>query len=192
MPRSNKPRPGRRSSPRADSLSPPRTAFDDALRSLAYRRLSEGEVRERLGRKHGAADVEEAVAKLKEYRFLDDDALIADYARDRLRHSPRSAELIEAELERRGIAAEHFRRIFAPAFPEYDPLETALYALKAQFKGSALKKLKESPPQSRREKVLRFLKSRGFDYETMQEAWEEFRGKIPPSPDDNSEDYYLE
>ncbi len=148
----------------------PRTAFDDACRALARRRLTETEVRQRLGRRHSAADIETAVRKLKEYRFLDDDALIADYVRERLRLAPRSRELMEAELEKRGIASDDFYRVFSRVFPEYDESEVARSALLTQ-----IKQLMKAPAQGRRERTLRFLRSRGFSYEVMLDAWEWFR-----------------
>jgi regulatory protein len=147
-----------------------RTAFDDALHSLARRRLTEAEIRSRLARRHGEVEVDEAVVKLKDYRFLDDVALITDYTSDRLRYSPRSAELIEAELARRGIDSDTFRRLFAAEFPDYEESEVAQRALNSQAKA-----LLKASPQGRRERALRFLRSRGFSYETMMEAWEQFR-----------------
>jgi regulatory protein len=152
----------------------PRTAFDDACRALARRRLTEAEVRQRLGRRYSATDIESAIQKLKEYRFLDDDALIADYVRERLRLAPRSRELLEAELEKRGIGSDDFRRVFEQEFSGYDELEVARSALKAQ-----IKQLLKVPAQGRREKALRFLRSRGFSYEVMLDVWDRFRRQSP-------------
>lgn len=152
-------------------MSPPsRTAFDDACRALARRRLTEAELRARLARRHSEAEIGKAMVKLREYRFVDDDALISDYVRDRLKLSPRSAELIEAELVRRGIEPENFRRVFEANFPEYDEMEVARRALQVK-----LKTLMKSPPQGRRERVLRFLSSRGFSYEVISDLWEAVR-----------------
>ena len=152
----------------------PPSAFDDACRSLARRRLTEAEIRLRLSRRHPDTEIKEAIRKLREYRYLDDDALIADYARDRMLHSPRSAELIEAELERRGIEPDHFRRIFEAEFPNYNEREVARRALR-QHSRAILSGSKKATPQAQRERALRFLRSRGFSYEAMLEAWEEFR-----------------
>ena len=157
-------------SARGGSATKPRTAFDDACRSLARRRLTETEVRQRLSRRHSEAEIDAAIEKLKEYRFLDDESLIADYTRDRLQRSPRSAELIEAELQRRGIDPENFRRILEGEFPDYDELEVARRALETKSKS-----LMKSPLQGRRERALRFLRGRGFSYEAMLGAWEWFR-----------------
>jgi regulatory protein len=136
--------------------------------------LTQAEIEQRLSRRHDEREIKQAVRKLKEYRFLDDDVLIADFARDRLRHSPRSAELIEAELERRGIEPDHFRRVFAAEFPDYDELEVARAALR-QHQRALTAPSKKSAPQAQRERALRFLRSRGFSYDVMLEAWEEFR-----------------
>lgn len=150
------------------SKSPPRSAFDDACRALARRRLTEAEVCNRLRRCHAESEINRAIEKLRGYRFLDDETLIVDYVRDRLKFSPRSAELIAAELSRRGIEPDDFRRIFEREFPDYDELETARRALDRQSKS-----LLKSKPQDRRQRTLRFLRSRGFSYEVMMEVWEE-------------------
>lgn len=154
-------------SARGGSKPVQRTAFDDACRSLARRRLTESEVGQRLLKRHSKADTDEALQKLKEYRFIDDDALIADYVRDRLKLSPRSARLIQVELSRRGIAPEDFRRIFEAEFPEYDEMEVARRALQTKMKS-----ITKYPPQGRRERALRFLAGRGFSYETISEVWD--------------------
>ncbi len=146
--------------------------------------MTEAEIRARLSRCYTGSQVEEAMAKLKEYRFLDDEALITDYTRGRLHLSPRSARLICAELERRGIAEEDFLRVFRVEFPDYDEFQTALKALKDQFRSSALKSMSALPPQKSRDKVLRFLVSRGFSYEVMMAAWEEFRKGIKIKSDE--------
>jgi regulatory protein len=144
------------------------SAFDDACRALGRRRLTETEVRKRLIKRHSAPEIEEAVAKLKEYRFLDDDALIVDYTKDRLNFSPRSARLIEFELSRRGIDPDHFRRVFEKEFPDYDEVEVARRALKTR-----LKRLQDLPKQGRRQRALRFLSSRGFSWDVISEVWRE-------------------
>jgi len=158
----------------ASAAAAPLSAFDDACRSLARRRLTEAEIRLRLSRRHPETEIKAAIRKLRDYRYLDDDALIADYARDRLLHSPRSAELIESELERRGIESDHFRRVLEAEFPDYDEREVARRALK-QHSRVILSGSKKAMPQAQRERALRFLRSRGFSYEVMLEVWEEFR-----------------
>ncbi len=130
--------------------------------------MTEAEVRKRLSKRHGPSEIEEAVAKLKEYRFIDDDALIVDYTKDRLTFSPRSARLIEFELSRRGIEPDHFRRVFTLEFLDYDEVEVARRALQTR-----LKRLQNSPTQSRRQRALRFLNSRGFSWEVISQVWGE-------------------
>ncbi len=168
-------------SARSGSKSPPRTAFDDACRSLARRRLTEAEIRERLAKRHQSQEIDIAVEKLKEYRFIDDDALIIDYTRDRLKLSPRSVKMIRFELSRRGIEPEHFSSIFEVEFADYDEIEVARRALKTR-----LKTLMKSKAQGRRERALRFLQSRGFSYDVMREVWEEAKDKnFTPQADNN-------
>ncbi len=159
-------------SARGGSKSTPRTAFDDACRSLARRRQTEAEIRQKLARRHKQTEIDDAVEKLKEYRFIDDDALIVDFSRDRLKLSPRSARMIEFELRRRGIDPDRFRQLFESEFPDYDEVEVARRALQTR-----LHSLMKSKTQGRRERALRFLHSRGFSYDVNVEVWEETEGK---------------
>jgi len=156
-------------SARSGKKSLPVSAFDSACRSLSHRRLTEAEVRQRLSKKkYKAVEIDEAIGKLMDYRFIDDDNLIADYIRDRLNLSPRSLRMIQYELFRRGIEEDLFQRIVDRDFPDHDDVDAARRAL-----NSRLKKLQASPPQSRRERALRFLHSRGFSYDVMEEVWRE-------------------
>ncbi|MCX6639402.1 MAG: regulatory protein RecX [bacterium] len=166
-------------SARGGTTSPPVNAFDAACRALARRCLTVAELQERLKRRYPEEEVASAVGKLREYRYLDDDSLITDYIRDRMRFSPRSAELIEAELQRRGIESDHFRRIFDAEYPEYDEIEVARRAISPQ-----MTLLKKTKAQSRREKALRFLRSRGFSYDVMMEVWEEIQKELKINDDD--------
>ncbi len=171
----NNPRIRREKSAQKKSREPQKSAFDRACSALGRRRLTEAEVRQRLSRLYPADEIEQTIEKLQGYRFLDDEALIEDYTRDRLRHSPRSAAMIETELVRRGIDSDHFQRIFQEKFPDYEELEIAGRALSQHFRSRPTSQKEKSSAQGCREKVLRFLHSRGFSYEVMLEAWERYR-----------------
>ncbi len=133
-------------------------------------------------KRHSIAEVESALAKLKEYRFVDDESLAADHIRDRLKLSPRSARMIEFELVRRGIKPEIFRQVLNTEFPDHDDLDAARRALQ-----SKLKTIAKHPPQGRRERALRFLSSRGFSYEVISEVWEWFCANADALSNDHSE-----
>lgn len=83
----------------------PKPARDCALTLLEYRDRTEQEMRGKLReREYGAEEIEEAIAFLKEYRYIDD----GEYARKYIRtHSGRkSVRRIRGELEQKGIEEE--------------------------------------------------------------------------------------
>lgn len=80
------------------------SAFDRAARYLSVQARCEAEVRRYLkGKDYGEAEIEEAVKKLQEYDYLDDDAYCQSYYRQAvLRHKGRRR--IESELVNKGVA----------------------------------------------------------------------------------------
>ncbi|MBE9470459.1 MAG: regulatory protein RecX, partial [Chloroflexi bacterium] len=81
--------------------------LDAAYRYLSYRPRSEGEVRQRLLR-HGFAneEVDEAIAKLKEQKLIDDFAFAQFWKDSRLSFRPKSKRLIARELRGKRVDAD--------------------------------------------------------------------------------------
>jgi SOS response regulatory protein OraA/RecX len=75
------------------------SAFDDGLRMLARRELSSSQLRARLlERDHPSADVEAAIAQLKESGALDDARVARAYAETALKVKGRGRLRIQREL----------------------------------------------------------------------------------------------
>lgn len=79
-------------------------ALQAALRYVSFRQRSVNEVRQRIGKAYSQPVVEQALASLKRYGYLDD----ADFARrwrdSRERRKPRGAFMLRRELRTKGIA----------------------------------------------------------------------------------------
>ena len=78
-------------------------AMGSALNALAYRPRSEAELRARLLRKFAPETADRAIARLKEQGLVDDAKFAELWASYRVRHSPRGARAILAELAQKGV-----------------------------------------------------------------------------------------
>ena len=119
-----------------------------ALRLLAYRARSEKEVRDRLGKRFSATEVDVVIKKLKDWNFLDDTQFAKQYIESRSRSRPRSRRLIQLELKRKGIVTDY-----------------ELLATDYELARLALEKKKNLKS---RDQTIRFLHSRGFSWEIIQ------------------------
>ncbi len=138
---------------------PPRqpvSALDKAMRLLAVRAHSSGELTQKLLRAGFPADeVESAIRECEKRRYIDDRLFAGDCAEMWLSrgHGTRS---ITYKLRQRGVAPELVNAAVA-ASSEQEP-EAARLAIQAKL--PAL--LREKDPRKRRAKALRFLAGRGF------------------------------
>lgn len=136
-------------------------AFDAAVRFLARNMRTESEIRSKLEDKgYSEDDTEGAIEKLRSYGYLNDvayaRAYVNTYGKDRGRLR------LAYELGSKGID----KSIIEEVLPENE-VETA--------KILADKKVKKYPEK---EKMIRYLMSRGFDYDTAKTATSEVLGEI--------------
>jgi regulatory protein len=80
------------------------SAYQEALRRLARRDHTEAEIRAALLKSHPEPDVEEAVRRLRQERYLDDTGYAARFARSRLAHHGQGRYRIRQALRARGVA----------------------------------------------------------------------------------------
>lgn len=132
-----------------------------AINSLLAKRQSEQEMRERLEKRYPEADREQIITRLKELEYLDDDAYCEAYIRYRSSSAPRGAFSLKRELNKKGIASETVQH----ALSEFSE-EEYVFELAAQ----KWQKLHRSPFQKRKEQLMRFLASRGFQASLVIDA----------------------
>lgn len=154
------------------------TAQDAALRMLARRALSEGEIRERLAaREYPPREIEAVLARLRELGLVDDRALCAQLARA-YRDVRRYGRLkVVRALRARRFAAALVAEAVAEAGSPGAEGEAAAAALRKRFGGKI--------PAGREgaAKAYRFLAGRGFLPETCREAIRKGRFDIPDGED---------
>lgn len=150
-----------------------RSARESAFRLLSYRPRSERELRERLARKgFERAVVEETLGRLRDLGYLDDAAFARFWTETHQTLRPRSRWLLASELRRRGVAQGTAEQATAGISDE-----DAAY----QAAGKRLRALRGLEYGQFRERLGRFLSSRGFSYgiarRTIERCWAEIGGE---------------
>ncbi|MCI0890827.1 MAG: RecX family transcriptional regulator [Chloroflexi bacterium] len=157
-----------------------RRAMDTAFRLLAYGPRSVHELRNRLKRKSFEPEIiARTVDRLKELGYVDDEAFARFWTESRRSSSPRSARLLASELRLKGIAPQVANEATSAIADDEAAYEAA---------SGRLRSLRGLQYKTFRERLGRFLTSRGFDYgvarETIDRCWEELGGTPDGTPVD--------
>jgi regulatory protein len=144
-------------------------AVEKAVRFVSYRPRSETELRQHLRRKQlDDALIEEVIARLRRYNYLNDDEFAAYWVEQRETFKPRSPMALRQELRQKGVD----REIVDRAVDEIDELDAARRAAEKR-----LNQLARLPYDQFRAKLGGYLQRRGFSYgvirEVIQESWDE-------------------
>jgi regulatory protein len=135
------------------------TAYVAALKLLARRELSEAQVRQRLARKGFEGDtVDEAIAKLKAERAIDDARVAEAIARTETAVKRRGKLRVRRQIESAGISSAEARRAVNEAFEDLDPNALLEAALAKRLRAAA--SIKDDREFRR---LYRFLVGQGFD-----------------------------
>lgn len=140
--------------------------YNYSFRLLGLKPYTEFEIRNKIkGRfkKIQAEDLDEVLNKLKELKYVDDEKFAKDYIYFRVQVSPRGKFLLKQELYKKGIADEFIQK----AINESEIDEVALAKELFEHKSKALQNYDQ---QKRKEKMMRFLQSRGFGYDVIKEV----------------------
>ena len=156
----------------------PTTAWGAAIGLLARRDLSEGEVRTKLlARDFGEREVEEAISRLRERRYLDDRSLAEAVARTQARTKHQGPLKVRAHLRRRRIPEALALEAIREEFPEGAEGERAVIALRRLEPapaGLGERGPDDAPPpaESRKEsgRLFRRLVARGYSWEAARHA----------------------
>src|SRR5437588_1721185 len=97
------------------------SAYVDGLKLLARRELSEQQVRQRLARRgHEAAAIDEAVARLRDERAIDDARVADAIARTQSSVRGRGKLRVQRHIEMAGIAKPTARRAIEDVYGAID------------------------------------------------------------------------
>jgi regulatory protein len=139
-------------------------ATEAALVFLSYRPRSEKEVRDRLRRGGFEQDaIEHAIARLHEWRYLDDADFARRWVENRTAHRPRGRRLLQQELRHKGIDVEIARE----AIDDADLDETGAAEALARRR---LPAYAGDEPAAIRRRLGAYLARRGYGYDVIRVA----------------------
>ena len=156
-----------------------RKAYNKALHFLGFRMRSELEVKEKLlASGFGEAVALEAISKLKEQKFLDDDSFSKALLETRKRTAKKGPGAIKQELARKGISKD-LQEEALEAFPEEEQRELAIeLAAKIAARSSG------KTPQQIRQKIQDSLMRKGYSYDIISSAIERIGSELEPGEDE--------
>lgn len=140
--------------------------FNSALNFLSYRPRSEWEVRQRLKKRKkedsglGQND-DQVIEKLRAIGQIDDEAFCRWFIEQRTTFKPKGERALKYELARKGIPKEIISKVFETQEKGVSDFELATRVVKKKF-GDKFDK----------ERIQRFLASRGFDWNVIEEVIE--------------------
>ena len=156
-------------------------ATEAALVFLSYRPRSEKEVRDRLRRGGFEQDaIEHAIARLHEWRYLDDADFARRWVENRTAHRPRGRRLLQQELRHKGIDVEIARE----AIDDADLDETGAAEALARRR---LPAYAGDEPTAIRRRLGAYLARRGYGYDVIRVALDRALGEAEELDDVTSE-----
>jgi regulatory protein len=132
-----------------------------AVKLLAAKPRSVGELRERLLEKNwtNEAIVDRVIAKLEEYKYLDDQQFAADLASSRLRQRPQGKRKLLQSMSRKKLSKENVDAAIKSAFEKLPETELIDKAIEKRLR------LKGKPETLEdKKKFFDHLLRQGFDY----------------------------
>ena len=145
-------------------MEPPRSAYTVALTLLSARELSESQLRARLTRRqHDPSAIDEAIARLKQDRTLDDRRVARALARMESAIKHRGSARVIQKIRQAGIASSIAEEAVKEVFAEVDENELLNKALDRRLHGKAPRDLDERG----RARIVRGLMAQGFSLESI-------------------------
>jgi regulatory protein len=142
----------------------PVSAYDAAVGYLARRSHSRRELKNKLFRKgFPAREIYQALDRLEELGYVDDRKFAVEYARYRLRQSPRGKRVLIMELLQRGVGREIIDDVLPEVFDEFPEvnLVAGLVAKWNRARG-------DSYTRDDITKLARSLARKGFDWDVIR------------------------
>jgi regulatory protein len=141
-------------------------AYIDGLKMLGRRELSEQQVRQRLARKgHEADAIDEAIARLREARAIDDERVAEAIARTETAVRRRGKLRVRMQIERAGIAKAIAKRAVDDMFDAIDDAALLEASLAKRLRG------RDTIADDREfQRLYRYLIGQGFESDRALKA----------------------
>lgn len=146
-------------------------AVQAGVQFLAYRPRSEREVRDRLNQRgFSPVAIDEAVARLKRWRYLDDEAFARFWVENRAEHRPQGHRRLKSELRAKGVDPALAAEVIEEAGGDEFPAALAL----AQKRVTSLRGL---DPLVQRRRLAGFLQRRGYGWDVVRPVLDRVLGE---------------
>lgn len=137
-----------------------------AYRFLNYKQRSEKEVRKKLKEKKlsdGSIDI--VISSLKDLKYINDESYAKSYLQSKILRKPEGKRVLKMKLADKGIPKEIAENILSEQYPPETETEKAAELLRKYEK-----KVRAITPAEKKKKCFRFLLSKGFDFDTINEV----------------------
>src|SRR5262245_61324602 len=143
-------------------------ARERAVFYLARFARTSKQVADYLGRKEFTPDqIQDALSYLKEHRYLNDDSFAESFIREKISHKDGPYK-IKQMLFQKGIAPDVSDRLIAELYPVEVQQENAALLMQQKLRAH---KSASSLERTEREKLFRFVASRGFNRYVIIQAF---------------------
>lgn len=157
----------------------PDRAVTSALNLLTHRGRSERELRQRLRMKgYTAGAIDEAIRKVAEWGYLDDERFAVSWVEQRQAGKPRSRRALANELREKGVAREIVETTLEEA--EIDEVADA-----RRLAADKWRKDHGLEPDKRRQRTAAFLARRGYGWDVAKQVLDE----LARDEDEGSDDF---
>ena len=148
-------------------------AYIDGLKMLGRRELSEKQVRQRLARREYQPDeIDEAIARLREERAINDQRVAEAIARTEVGIRKRGKVRVRMQLERAGIAKDTAKQAIDSVFGAIDDEALLESSLRKRLRG------RETIADDREfARLFRYLIGQGFESDRVMKALKAYRIK---------------
>lgn len=138
-------------------------AFNRALRYLSLRQRSEKEIISYLSqRQFVESAINQAITRLKELKFLNDEEFGKSLTRSRQVYKGRSRRFVAYELKQKGVSEETIGKVIDISQEDLQTAKEFVERKKRVY--TTMDKLKF------REKMMRLLQSRGFSFDIIKQV----------------------
>lgn len=145
-----------------------------ALDYLAHKPRTETEVRRKLRQnEYSEPVIESVVERLQELSYLDDAQYAEQYVERRFASKGYGPVRIRQELRKRGID----RHLAETAVADFFEEESTLAAAREKAQKRWPRIAREDDPRKRRDKLYRYLKRRGYTYDTIRVVIDEMEAQ---------------
>lgn len=157
---------------RAAASRPKGDAYDAAVRYLAPRPRSVGEIRRHLrSKRFDDLAIDKAVDTLRAQRYIDDEAFARYWVEQRDTHRPRGERALVSELAQKGVARDVIELVLGDREPDSE-VKRAREAIRRPITRWA-----SMDEPERKRKIHQYLAQRGFSYDVIEEVIERPSGR---------------